>query len=174
MRHAAPDQRDATLAGLSQGLAAALKKDPRYTQVLNGSFDLGALDTGLLPYRYLLSPTLDTQPLDEAYLADQLQQRLDDLSSPAASAAEGPAAARSHAGGAEAGQRWSPPKSPEVRDGVWFSPQDEALLLVQTQAAGFDPDAQQQRDRRHPRGFRRAAGQRRRHTRRSAARAISA
>jgi predicted exporter len=78
-------QPDAKLAALSQGLVAALKKDPRYSQVLNGGFDLGALDPKLLPYRYLLSPTLDTQPLDEAYLADQLQQRLDDLSSPGAS-----------------------------------------------------------------------------------------
>ncbi|CAM5391856.1 hypothetical protein [Rhodanobacter lindaniclasticus] len=44
------------LAKLSQGLAAALKKEPRYSQVLNGSFDLAALDPQLLPYRYLLSP----------------------------------------------------------------------------------------------------------------------
>ena len=49
---------DASLAALSQGLVAALKHDPRYTQVINGSFDLGALDASLLPYRYLLSPTL--------------------------------------------------------------------------------------------------------------------
>ena len=70
-----PDTRlaDAQLAALSQGLASALHNDKRYSQVLNGSFDLGALDPSLLPYRYLLSPTLDTQPLDEAYLADQLQ-----------------------------------------------------------------------------------------------------
>ena len=66
---------DGQLASLSQGLAAALKKDARYSQVLNGSFDLSSLDPQLLPYRYLLSPTLDTQPLGEAYLADQLQQR---------------------------------------------------------------------------------------------------
>ena len=82
----APDEQ---LAALSQGLARALKSDPRYSQVLNGQFDLTALDPQLLPYRYLLSPTLDTQALDEAYLGDQLQQRLDDLSSPAASLLKG-------------------------------------------------------------------------------------
>jgi len=39
-------------------------------------------------------------------------------------------------------QRWTPAHTPELRDGVWFSPRGEALLLVQTQAAGFDPGAQ--------------------------------
>ncbi|MGN6384156.1 MAG: MMPL family transporter [Dyella sp.] len=141
---AKPAQRDATLAALSQGLAAALKHDARYSQVLNGSFDLGALDPALLPYRYLLSSTLDSQPLDEAYLADQLEQRLDDLSSPAAVLLKDLLPRDPTLEVLKLAQRWSPPKSPDTREGVWFSPQNEALLLVQTQAAGFDPDAQQQ------------------------------
>ncbi len=134
---------DASLAALSQGLVAALKHDPRYTQVINGSFDLGALDASLLPYRYLLSPTLDTQPLNEAYLADQLQQRVEDLSSPAASLLKPLLARDPTLEVLKLAQLWAPAKSPEVREGVWFSPQDEALLLVQTVAAGFDPGAQQ-------------------------------
>jgi predicted exporter len=137
-------QSDAQLAALSQGLTAALKNDRHYSQVLNGSFDLGALDAGLLPYRYLLSPTLDTQPLDEAYLADQLQQRLDDLSSPAASLLKGLLPRDPTLEVLKLAELWAPPKSPQVREGVWFSPQGEALLLVQTVAAGFDPGAQQQ------------------------------
>lgn len=141
---AKPAQRDAMLAALSQGLATALKHDARYPQVLNGSFDLGALDPALLPYRYLLSPTLDTQPLDEAYLADQLDQRLDDLSSPAAVLLKDLLPRDPTLEVLKLAQRWSPPRSPETREGVWFSPKNEALLLVQTQAAGFDPDAQQQ------------------------------
>lgn len=135
---------DEQLAALSQGLVAALKKDPRYSQTLNGSFDLGALDASLLPYRYLLSPTLDTQPLDEAYLADQLQQRLDDLSSPAASLLKGLLPRDPTLEMLKLAELWTPAKSPELREGVWFSPQNEALLLVQTVAAGFDPGAQQQ------------------------------
>lgn len=134
---------DTALAALSQGLAAALKHDPRYSQVVNGSFDIGALDPALLPYRYLLSPTLDTQRLDEAYLADQLQQRLDDLSSPAASLLKGLLPRDPTLEIPRLAQAWAPAKSPELREGVWFSPQDEALLLVQTTAAGFDPGAQQ-------------------------------
>ncbi|WP_153023056.1 MMPL family transporter, partial [Rhodanobacter sp. FW104-R8] len=135
---------DAQLANLSQGLATSLKNDKRYSQVLNGSFDLGALDAGLLPYRYLLSPTLDTQLLDESYLSDQLQQRLDDLSSPAASLLKGLLPRDPTLEVLKLAERWAPAKSPELREGVWFSPQGEALLLVQTVAAGFDPGAQQQ------------------------------
>ena len=136
-------QPDAPLAALSQGLAKVLQHDARYSQVLNGSFDLGALDPALLPYRYLLSPTLDTQPLDEAYLRDQLQQRLDDLSSPAASLLKGLLPRDPTLEMLKLAQRWAPAKSPEVRDGVWFTPRHEALLLVQTVAPGFDPGAQQ-------------------------------
>jgi predicted exporter len=134
---------DHALAALSQGLAGALKNDPRYTQVVNGSLDMGALDSALLPYRYLLSPTLDTQPLDQPYLADQLQQRLDDLSSPAAALLKGLLPRDPTLEVLKLAERWSPPSSPELREGVWFSKQGEALLLVQTRAAGFDPEAQQ-------------------------------
>lgn len=134
---------EATLAGLSQGLAAKLKSDPRYTQVLNGSFDLAALDARLLPYRYLLSPTLDTQPLDARFLHDELEQRLDDLSSPAAGLLKDLLPRDPTLEVLKLAQRWAPARSPEVREGVWFSPQGEALLLVQTAAPGFDPDAQQ-------------------------------
>ena len=134
---------DASLAALSQGLVAALKHDAQYSQVINGSFDLGALDASLLPYRYLLSPTLDTQPLDEDYLADQLQQRVDDLSSPAATLLKPLLPRDPTLEVLKLAQLWAPARSPEVREGVWFSPQDEALLLVQTVAAGFDPSAQE-------------------------------
>ncbi|WP_200949032.1 MMPL family transporter [Frateuria sp. Soil773] len=135
---------DGELAALSQALAARLKGDPRYAQVLNGSFDLAALDPRLLPYRYLLSPTLDHESMDADFLADQLQQRLDDLSSPAASLLKGLLPRDPTLEVLKLAERWAPPKSPQVREGVWFSGQDEALLLVQTVAPGFDPQAQQQ------------------------------
>ena len=133
---------DKSAANLSQGLAAALRGDARYTQVLNGSFDLSALDEHLLPYRYLLSPTLDKERLDEPFLADQLEQRLDDLSSPAASLLKGMLPRDPSLEVLKLAERWTPPHAPDVREGVWFSPQGEALLVVQTRAAGFDPTAQ--------------------------------
>lgn len=133
---------DGHKAEWSRGLAAALRKDPAFTQVVNGDFDMGALDEGLLPYRYLLSPTLDTQPLDKAYLSDELQQRLDDLGSPAASLLKGLLPRDPTLEVLKIAERWTPAHSPDVREGVWFSSKDEALLLAQTRGAGFDPGAQ--------------------------------
>jgi len=133
---------DEQLAALSQQLAASLRKDERYSQVLNGSFDIAALDEQLLPYRYLLSPTFDTHAMDAPFLRDELEQRLEDLSSPAAGLLKGLLPRDPTLEVLKLAERWTPPKSPDVREGVWFSPQNEALLLVQTQAAGFDPDAQ--------------------------------
>ncbi|HJT97014.1 MAG TPA: MMPL family transporter [Rhodanobacteraceae bacterium] len=130
------------LAALSKGLAAALRKDPRFEEVLNGAFDPSALDPKWLPYRYLLSPTLDRHALDAAYLSDQLQQRIEDLASPAASLLK-PILPRDPTLEILAlAERWSPPKPPATRDGVWFSSGGEALLLAETRGAGFDPAAQ--------------------------------
>lgn len=133
---------EAQAAALSQGLVHALRPDPRYTQVVNGSFDSTSLDDRLLPYRYLLSPTLDDQPLDEPYLADQLQQRLDDLSTPAASMLKSWLPRDPTLELLKLAERWTAGRTPDVREGVWFSAENEALLLVQTKAPGFDPDAQ--------------------------------
>lgn len=133
---------DAGKAALSRGLAAALRKDAAFTQVVNGDFDLGMLDASLLPYRYLLSPTLDDTAFDEGFLADQLQQRLDDLGSPAASLLKGLLPRDPTLETLKLAERWTPAHSPDVRDGVWFSSRGEALLLAQTRGAGFDPAAQ--------------------------------
>lgn len=133
---------EAQAAALSQGLVRALRPDPRYTQVVNGSFDSTSLDDRLLPYRYLLSPTLDDQPLDGPFLADQLQQRLDDLSTPAASMLKSWLPRDPTLELLKLAERWTAGRTPDVREGVWFSAENEALLLVQTKAPGFDPDAQ--------------------------------
>ncbi|MGA9422776.1 MAG: xanthomonadin transporter, partial [Rhodanobacteraceae bacterium] len=77
----APESR---LAELSRGLTEALNADPHFERALNGAFDPASLDEKWLPYRYLLSPTLDSHRLDAAFLRDQLQQRIEDLASPAA------------------------------------------------------------------------------------------
>ena len=131
-----------TLADLSRGLARALKADQRFTQVANGDFDPADLDPELLPYRYLLSPTLDSHRLDAAFLHEQLEQRLADLASPAGGMLETWLPRDPTLEVLKLARRWSPPHAPAVRDGVWFDAQGEALLLVQTRAAGFDPGAQ--------------------------------
>src|SRR5579885_2475218 len=130
------------LAQLSQDLKTALQDDPRFLRVSNGNTDLNALASGLLPYRYLLSPTLDTHRFDAGYLRDQLAQRLDDLSSPAASVLKPILPRDPTLEILKLAQRWAPVKQPQLRDGVWFSSRGEALLVAETRAPGFDPGAQ--------------------------------
>ncbi|MGH8258192.1 MAG: MMPL family transporter, partial [Steroidobacteraceae bacterium] len=72
------------LAATSSRLAAALRRDPAFGLIENGADLLGTIPQSLLPYRYLLSPTLDRQHLDAAYLHRQLLEREEDLASPAA------------------------------------------------------------------------------------------
>ncbi|MCK9537550.1 MMPL family transporter [Dokdonella sp.] len=132
----------ASLADLSRGLAARLADDAHFVQVINGAFDPAQLDPALLPYRYLLSTTLDTHRLDASYLHAQLLQRVEELASPAGVLLK-PLLARDPTLETLAiAERWAPPKAPMTRDGVWFSARGEALLLAQTRAAGFDPEAQ--------------------------------
>ncbi|MDA3913477.1 MMPL family transporter [Oleiagrimonas sp.] len=132
------------LADMSAGLAAALRKDPHFTQVVNGDFDPARLSPELLPYRYLLSSTLDTHHMDAGFLREQLQQRLQDLASPAGGMLESWLPRDPTLELLKLAKRWSPPDAPKVRDGVWFDARGEAVMLVQTQASGFDPGTQRQ------------------------------
>lgn len=135
----APEEK---LAALSTSLAQALRGDPNFAQVINGENLDVQLDSDLLPYRYLLSPTLDSNAFDTAFLHDELQQRMEDLASPAADMLKDILPRDPTLEVLKLAQRWTPAKAPLVRDGVWFSPRGEALLLAQTKAAGFDPGAQ--------------------------------
>jgi predicted exporter len=130
------------LAALSRDFSARLRGDVRFTEVLDGGTDLSTLDPKLLPYRYLLSPTLDHAAYDAQYLRDQLGQRVADLGSPGADLLKPLLAGDPTLETLALAQRWTPAHTPELRDGAWFSPRGEALMLVQTRAAGFDPAAQ--------------------------------
>jgi predicted exporter len=133
---------DESLAALSRALVDALRTDEHFTQVVNGAFDSSSLDESLLPYRYLLTPSFDQQPMNAEMLADELSQRVEDLGSPAASLLKPILPRDPTVEIMKLADRWSPPKAPIVREGVWFSAENEALLLVQTKAPGFDPTAQ--------------------------------
>jgi predicted exporter len=132
----------AQLAGLSRGLEDALAHDTDFTHVANGGSDLAEIASDLLPYRYLLSPTLDTHRLDAAYLREQLQQRIEDLSSPAASMLEPWLKRDPTLETLKLAKLWAPSHQPQLVDGVWFSGRGEALLVAETRAGGFDPGAQ--------------------------------
>ena len=132
----------AQLADLSRGLEDALAHDTDFAHVANGANDLAEVASGLLPYRYLLSPTLDSHRLDASYLRMQLQQRIEDLSSPAASMLEPWLRRDPTLETLKLAKRWAPSHQPALVDGVWFSDRGEALLVAETMAAGFDPGAQ--------------------------------
>ncbi|MEO8459610.1 MAG: MMPL family transporter, partial [Dokdonella sp.] len=129
-------------ADLSRGLVAAISSDARFAQIANGALDDSLLSSDLLPYRYLLSPTLDQHALDAAYLTSELGERVADFGSPAASMLKPLLPRDPTLELVKLAQRWSPPKPPPMRGGVWMTEAGEPLLIAQTRAPGFDPDAQ--------------------------------
>src|SRR5687767_1751459 len=76
------------LAQSSLDLAAALREDSHFRFVANGEAQLERIPEELLPYRYLLSPTLDHARFDADYLREELIARQQDLASPAAGSLE--------------------------------------------------------------------------------------
>ncbi|MGO1541888.1 MAG: MMPL family transporter [Luteimonas sp.] len=135
-----------TLAAQSRALYAALAGDDRIELVANGSeaeAGLEAIPERLRPYRYLLSPGLDERPLDEAVLREAIADRLQDLGSPAGGLVEPLLPSDPTLETLTLAQAWEPAGAPQRIDGVWFdSTGGEALLVVRTRDAGFDPTAQ--------------------------------
>ncbi len=132
------------LAESSNALTERLQSEPAVRLVLNGKAEIGSLPEALLPYRYLLSPTLDTASFDAPFLARQLQARLRDLASPAASLLEPWVPRDPTFELLKLVEAWQQPTEPAQLHDVWFNGRgDTALLVVQTTAAGFDPDSQQ-------------------------------
>lgn len=132
-----------TLATQSQKLRATLAKDDAFELVANGDAGLEAIPERLRPYRYLLSPTLDTRRFDADFLADALQQRLQDLGSPAAALIEPLVGSDPTLETLRVAEALQPAHAPQRLYDVWFDKAGKrALLLLQTRAAGFDPSGQ--------------------------------
>ncbi|MFC5570373.1 MMPL family transporter [Lysobacter yangpyeongensis] len=134
-----------TLATQSIALREALAAQPIFKLVANGGeTGLEAIPERLRPYRYLLSDTLDTQAFDRAYFAAELEQRVADLGSPAAALIEPLLPRDPTLETLKLAEAWQPANAPRRLHGVWFDRAGrEALLAVETQAAGFDPKGQQ-------------------------------
>ena len=109
------------LADISKALVPKIRADARFVRVLNGEGDIGALAEDLLPYRYLLSPTLDTQPLDRDFLRAELEQRVQDLGSPAAAWLKPLLGRDPTLEMLKLAEAWVPPGEPERYAEVWFS-----------------------------------------------------
>ncbi|BDU15073.1 MMPL family transporter [Lysobacter auxotrophicus] len=139
-----------TLAAQSQALrerllATRVGVDVPFKLVANGA-DLGldAIPPRLRPYRYLLSPTLDTQRFDAAFLRGELDARVQDLGSPAAAMIEPLLPSDPTLETLKLAQAWQPANAPQRLHGVWFDRAGrQALLAIETHAAGFDPEGQQ-------------------------------
>ena len=71
------------LADASRAVVDALRDDDSFVLVANGDVAADAFPEALLPYRYLLSSTLDTRRFDADFLAAALAARAQDLASPA-------------------------------------------------------------------------------------------
>lgn len=133
------------LAEYSRRLAGLLRARNEFVRVENGDSSLASIPDDLLPYRYLLSTTLDTGHLNADSLARELRARLKDLASPAAPLLEPLLPRDPTLEVLTLAEYWRPVYEPARVDGVWFAPRgDQALLLIETAAPGFDPDAQQQ------------------------------
>ena len=131
------------LADASRALVDSLRDNPSFRIITNGEVSLDAVPDELLPYRFLLSPTLDTQPLDEKYLHAELQARARDLASPAGAFLEEWLPRDPTMELLKLLQRWQPMQEPHREFDVWFDRSGRrALLLAITQAPAFDPDRQ--------------------------------
>lgn len=138
---AAPEQ----LAAQSRQLHEALAADPQFELVANGGqAGLDAFPERLLPYRYLIDE-LPGDAFSAANLHDELQARLQDLGSPAGGLVEPLLPSDPTLQVLRVAEALQPANAPQRIDEVWFDHGGrQALLLVQTRAAGFDPGAQQQ------------------------------
>lgn len=135
------DAEPAELAHLSHALVAGLRGNRQFRLVTNGS---GEIPSWLDEYRYLLTTGFDDRPLDAASLRAALEDRLRDLSSPAAPALETLVPSDPTLEIATIASRLAPRRPLRTVDGAWFDAAGRrALLIAQTQAAGFDPDGQQ-------------------------------
>ena len=126
-------------------LATRVGVDAPFKLVANGGDPgLDAIPPRLRPYRYLLSPTLDTQRFDAAFLRAELDARVQDLGSPAAAMIEPLLPTDPTLETLKLAQLWQPANAPQRLHGVWFDRAGrEALLAIETHAAGFDPEGQQ-------------------------------
>ncbi len=133
------------LADISRELAAALADNPAFRFVANGELSMDALPEELLPYRYLLSDTLDEHTFDASYLREQLRARARDLASPAGAFLESWLPRDPTLELLSVLQRWQPAQEPNRLYDVWFDKDGKrALLLAETAAPAFDPERQRQ------------------------------
>lgn len=132
-----------TLADASREFVAALSDSKSFRLITNGEMSIDSIPEDLLPYRFLLSPTLDAHSFDAAYLHEQLQARARDLASPAGAMLEPVLPRDPTLELLKLLQNWQPMQEPNRLYDVWFDAAGKrALLIAETIAPAFDPDRQ--------------------------------
>ena len=129
-------------ARLSRGLRTELSGRPDIDRVVNGDFDELATLQQILPLRYSHSPAMDSAQFDSDALTQVLTERLADLGSVGGETFDVLLAHDPHLLTVDMLTSWQPASEPRSHDGVWMTERDEALLLVQTRAGGFDTEGQ--------------------------------
>lgn len=131
------------LADVSRALVEALRGDAAFLFVANGEVALDDFPDTLLPYRFLLSTTLDSRRFDADFLTESLTARARDLASPAGLFLEPWLPRDPTLELVNVLQRWQPTQEPRRELDVWFDRAGErALLIAETRAPAFDPDGQ--------------------------------
>jgi predicted exporter len=139
-----------TLAALSKAMAKDLRADPAFGVVSNGDEAGFARDRELLwRYRFLLSPAIAPGHFGPVALHAALEEDLGLLGSELSALAKRSIPADPTGEMLRLIGAFSSQTRPAMHDGVWVSSDNRrALLMVQTVAAGFDIDAQEQALRR--------------------------
>ncbi|MDX1431811.1 MAG: MMPL family transporter, partial [Gammaproteobacteria bacterium] len=135
---------EAALAAASDALAERLGESTLFTRVANGRRLIGAGERErLLAHRYLLSPAIGSHSFSADALRAALEGRLDELRS-TLPVVDKALVARDPTGAFRAMlETWRGAGEPARRHGVWFAGDaSRALLVAETHAAGFDPEAQ--------------------------------
>lgn len=128
------------LADSSRALATALRDAGAVRWAGNGETSADLVPDRLLPYRYLLSPNVESGSFDAPALGRVLTARARDLASPAAGLLEPWVPRDPTLEVLTLLESWQPATGPERQYGVWFGRDGQrALLLIETAAAGFDP-----------------------------------
>ena len=148
------------LAGASKQLATWMRESGAFHYVGNGEQAWTKEERErLFQNRYVLSPSVQASTFSRDHLRDSLEQRLSDLTSPLSPMVKELIPADPTGEFMKILQTWMTWTAPTRHQGVWFSSDlRRALLLAETQAAGFDMESQEQLQGQIREAFRRVAG----------------
>jgi predicted exporter len=134
-------------AQVSRALAARLRQEREtFTSVQNGDSATRERDEKVMfDNRYLLAPDVTPDHFTVEHLHDSIADTLESLAGGAGLALRSLFARDPTGELLQTVERFEGSSAPQVRDGVWATPDGtKALLLAQTRAAGSDIDAQAQ------------------------------